>query len=623
MQFAVSARAWVFQEPGEAGAQAVGRAYLWECLGFIVGGTVFSFMLVFANEFRVAAIVAILNLGVALLVLCTIHGSKLLRVPVGIAVILFPAWLFFNSASLQQQTSQSRFPGETLLQSQNTVHGNVSVTQLGKQYNFYQSGLLLGADREDLASEYLVHFPMLAHPAPRKVLLLGTGFNGPIKQILKYDPQEVLVVELDPELLKIVRGYLPGDLQDARRDPRVKIQSQDPLAFLKSDAGVFEVIIANFPDPVSVLINRNYTEQFFRRVRSHLAPGGVFATHITFAANSMTPETERLGSSVYATLGQVFPSVKVLPEDTLFFLASADAVTSWDAEKMIQRFSERGIKTDFVTTDLIRYRFENDRVLKVTTAFRNALWKIKNTALWPRTCYFTFLRWLSQFDPHIASLFFVVVRVPFPVVLGACLLMVLFLSSFVKGPRKRMRRLAWVSMGTAGFSLMAFEVLGIYLFQAAFGNLYYRLSWVITVFMVGLGAGTWGALRSWKVPERYALAGLHAMNAAFFFFLVKACGLVFSGDPWLGGGLQLEFLGTALLGGFVTGAVFPFANRFYLRRQNGTGLGHIYAADLLGSSLGALLTAGFLIPLWGVLQTLILLGAMNALLAFLLFRKRA
>ena len=76
------------------------------------------------------------------------------------------------------------------------------------------------------------------------------------------------------------------------------------------------------------------------------------------------------------------------------------------------------------------------------------------------------------------------------------------------------------------------------------------------------------------------------------------------------------------LGGLAAGAVFPFANRLYLGKGGGERLGSIYAADLWGSAVGALLTAGFLIPIWGVLQTLALLGAVNILLVpLLLFRK--
>ena len=622
MQFSVAARAHASQAPEGESTQAVGWAYLWECLGFLVGGTVFGFVLVFTNEFRVAAILAVLNLGSAFLVLCFAKGRKMTRWVVGIAAVLFPVWLFMSSASLQHQTSQLRFPNETLVRTENTVHGNVSVTRLGSQYNFYQSGRLLGADRENFASELLVHFPMLAHPAPQKVLLLGTGFNGPLQQVLKHGPQEVCAVEVDPELLRIVDGFLPEDLRQVLRDSRLRIGSADPRDFLRSKNEKFDVIIANFPDPASVLINRNYTEQFFRSVRAHLLEGGVFATHITFAANTLAPELERFGSSVYATLSQVFPSVAVLPEDTLFFLASERDTASLDPKIMVDRLFERKIKPDFVTEDQIRYRLTNDRVERVATAFRNSIWKTKNTDLRPRTCYFEFLRWLSQFNPGATKAFFFAATLPFPVILAAGLCMIFVFGAFTQTPLKRTRRLALVSMGTAGFSLMALEIVVIYLFQVAFGDLYYRLTWVITVFMAGLGAGTWAALGLKKVPERFALVTLHVMNAVFFFFLIRICMRMFSEEFFLGEEYQLAFLGMALWAGLMGGMAFPFANRYYLAHGGGDRLGSIYAADLRGAALGALLTAGFFIPIWGVPQTFAFLGAANVLLALLLFFRK-
>ncbi len=622
MQFALAAKGLAIRGPGEETAQAVGRAYLWECLGFIAGGAVFSLLLVFANEFYVAALLAFLNLSAACLILeATSEKDRKNRWLPPLAASVLIAVFLISSSFLQLRTSQLRFPNETLLRTQNSVHGNVSVTRLGRQYNFYQSGLLLGPGRSDLESEYLVHFPMLAHPSPKKVLLLGTGFNGPLQQILKYGPAEVISVELDPEALKIAQEFLPDDLKKTLGDPRIKVRTRDPLDFLKSEGGLFDVIIANFPDPVSVLVNRNYTEQFFRLVRSHLAPDGVFATHITFAANFVTPEMERLGSSIDATLGKIFPFVQVLPEDTIYFLAPSEAVSSWSAKKMAQRLAGRGIRTDFVTADMIRYRFENDRVGKVRAAFRNSARKMINTDLRPQASYLAFLRWISRFDPELSKGFLVLAGLPFPWVLGTCFLLMLSIGSVVKGTEKRMKRLALLSMGTAGFSLMAFEILGIYLFQALFGDLYYRLAWVITAFMAGLGAGTWMGLRLKNIPERAALAGLHAVNAVFFFLLIQLCARIFSKDSFIENGYPFAFIGMALLGGFFAGTVFPLANRLYLGAGGGKRLGIIYAADLMGSALGALLTAGFLISIWGVPQTLALLGSINLLLApLLLFR---
>jgi len=624
IQFTVTAKVWLFQASEKETTRVVTWAYLGECVGFIAGGILFSFLLVFANEFRIAALLAVLNFVAAFAVYYAFLGERKNMLGIlALIAVFFSSWLYLKSPEINQRTSQWRFPNEVLVRTENTIHGNVAVTKLGKQHNFYQSGFLLGADREDMASEFLVHFPMLAHPAPKKVLLLGTGFNGSLREILKHDPEEVRAVELDPALLKIARDFLPEDLRASLDDPRVRLETTDPRDFLRSWGGPFDVIIANFPDPSSVLVNRNYTEQFFRAIRSHLEPDGVFATHITFSANTLTPEIERLGSSVYATLSQAFKSVTVLPEDTLYFLALNDeAVGPLDHQTMTGRLPERKIRPDFVNGKQIRYRLTNDRVGTVSTAFQNTVWKTKNTDLRPRTCYFMFLRWLSQFDPKITEKFFLLSTVPFPVVLTLSLVLVLFTVVSGGKQEKGIRRLAKVSMGTAGFSLMAFEIIMIYLFQAAFGDLYYRLAWVITTFMAGLGVGIWVAVGFRKVPERFALAGLHVLNAIFFFMLVRILVRLFSKNFFLGEEYQIVFLGMALMGGLAAGATFPCANRYYLASGGGEHPGHVYAADLWGSALGALLTAGFLIPIWGIRQTLIFLGAANILLVpFLLFRK--
>ena len=78
------------------------------------------------------------------------------------------------------------------------VTHDLAVTALDRQLNYHENGLLLGAENEPQASENLAHLSLLAHPAPRRVLLIGGGFNGVLGEILKHAPDRVDYVELDP-----------------------------------------------------------------------------------------------------------------------------------------------------------------------------------------------------------------------------------------------------------------------------------------------------------------------------------------------------------------------------------------------------------------------------------------
>lgn len=616
LQFSFAAREWADTRKGSCLGKGVGGAYLAETWGFVAGGIFFSFWGVRWDTFAAVMLVEGMNFGMSGWI-WAYSKSRGLGILWGVCALAAGA-LLGNLGGLEHGSAQLRFPSEELKLFTNSIYGNMAVTRRGSQHNFYQNGVLLGAERETLASEYLVHLPLLAHPAPKNVLLLGTGFNGPLKEVLRHAPASVDDVELDPVLLGKAAEFLPRDLQDVLADRRIRICAADPRTFLRTQEGKFDAVLANLPDPTSVLINRNYTREFFRSVRARLSPGGLFAVRLGFAPDYVTPELQRLGGSVYATLRDVFRSVRVLPGDTIYYLAMTEGAEDPDPEKMILRMGARGIAPAFLTGAHIRDRFTNDRSDKVSSLFENLLWKVKNTDARPRSYYFASLRWLSQFHPGAARAFFSFTQVPLAVLLVGSLILMTVPLWFVDDRRRRRRRLALCSMGTAGFSLMAFEIVVIYLFQVAFGNLYYRLAFLLAAFMVGIGMGTWMALRVKEGAGRFVLTVIHLLSAGYFFLLMQGCRIFFDAGLPLRDWYQMVFAAMAVAGGIFAGAAFPCANGFYFSDGKGKRLGSVYGADLLGASAGAFLTAGFLVPIWGIVQTLIFLGALNIFAGLLL-----
>lgn len=618
-QFSILVRIFFSSKAGLDPARVTGRAYFLETAGFILGGVVFSFFLVRSGALTVMSVVMGANFLVAALIMN--RGRRNLARAAWVIFSFLVTLAVLTSGWLEKSTLQFRFKSEELVASKNTLRGNIAVTRLKDQHNFYQNGMLLGADREEQASEYLVHFPMLAHPAPRKVLLLGTGLNGPLMEILKHEPEEVVAVDLDPEFTDLAARYLPSDLRKVLADRRIRFWHGDSRFFFRDSRDRFDVIIANFPDPLSILVNRNYTGEFFGQAREHLAAGGVFATHLGFAANYVTPELERLGTSIYATLRKAFDTVKVLPEDTVYFLASSKGPEFTETGPMIERLRERRIAPGFVTADYLRYRFTNDRVDQVTTVFNNSVWKVKNLDFRPQGYYFAFARWLSQFHSRAAGVLLRITEIPFAVVLIA---FILFFSGplLLSGsPEGNARRLSLAAIRTAGFTVMTFEIVLIYLFQVFFGDLYFRIAGLITVLMTGIGIGVWAAEFFKRRSSRVTLFEIHATAAAFYAILILTI-LKLRGDLMPGGWQVLVFYGFAAFGGILAGLEFPFANDLFLKTGKGEGAGVVYAADLFGSCLGAFMTAGFLLPIWGVRQTLAVLVAVNAvLMLFLLLRK--
>ena len=360
---------------------------------------------------------------------------------------------FLCSQQLNIRSAALRFPNEQLMETKNSVYGNLAVTRTGNQLNFYESGLPVGTSQDEAFNEYLVHFPMLSHADPQKVLLIGTGFSGALREILKYTPKQVFYTELDPSIIGLARAYIPA-FRHILDGGRVLVIKEDPRRSLKSLPKDLDVVIINLPNPSTALINRYFTDDFFKEVRGHLKPDGVMATHLVFAADSISAPLGDLGTCLYKTIQKNFPSVVVLPEDVLFILASGKPL-SHDPQELVRRLRERGIHNYFVNPPAIDYRYTTDRIGKTQEVFKTNTTARINSDLHPQGYLYNLIYWLSIFHQDFAGIFASIMRTNYCVVLLLAVFLILLLR----------KHLLVTAMSVGGFSLMAAEVTGAKLFQ--------------------------------------------------------------------------------------------------------------------------------------------------------------
>ena len=126
--------------------------------------------------------------------------------------------------------------------------------------------------------EMLVHVPMLAHPAPRQVLIIGGGDGGTLRRVLQHPVQRVLQVEIDEAVIRLSRELLPEISAGAYDDPRAEVIVGDGVAFLESHSNAFDVILIDSTDPVGPAEGL-FSTDFYRSVSRALRPGGLMASH--------------------------------------------------------------------------------------------------------------------------------------------------------------------------------------------------------------------------------------------------------------------------------------------------------------------------------------------------------
>jgi spermidine synthase len=208
-------------------------------------------------------------------------------------------------------------------------------------------GCLMTAEAEEFFyHEALVHPAAIAHPAPRKALVIGGGDGGALEELLKHPSIEhATLVELDEQVVDVARTHLQKINKGSLNDPRVQVRIEDGAAFVSNTAERYDLLLLDLTDP-DTPAGALYTADFFRLCKRVLAPGGAVVLHL--GAPFHSPEqVRRLGAELSSVFSQVHGYGLHIPlYGSYWSLAVASDTldpTAVDAAQVEQRLAERGI----------------------------------------------------------------------------------------------------------------------------------------------------------------------------------------------------------------------------------------------------------------------------------------
>ena len=127
--------------------------------------------------------------------------------------------------------------------------------------------------------EMIAHVPLFTHPDPRRVLIIGAGDGGVLRRVLQHPGVEhALMVEIDGEVVRLAREFLPGIAGTAWDDPRADVRIADGIAHVAAAASAsVDVIIVDSTDPVGVG-EVLFSDAFYQDCARVLTPAGVIVT---------------------------------------------------------------------------------------------------------------------------------------------------------------------------------------------------------------------------------------------------------------------------------------------------------------------------------------------------------
>ena len=151
--------------------------------------------------------------------------------------------------------------------------------------------------------EMIVHVPMMHHPNPKTVLVIGGGDGGTVREVLKHDTVEkVVLCEIDGMVIDVCKKYLPT-LSCELDNPKCEILVEDAIEYIKDKENMFDIILIDSTDPMGPGEGL-FTDEFYTNVKRSLKKGGIMA------AQSESPFTNQEEiRKMYTQLRRVFPIV--------------------------------------------------------------------------------------------------------------------------------------------------------------------------------------------------------------------------------------------------------------------------------------------------------------------------
>ncbi|MEM0951480.1 MAG: polyamine aminopropyltransferase [Cyanobacteria bacterium P01_H01_bin.74] len=210
---------------------------------------------------------------------------------------------FQNSLSMGYKVTDMLFNAQSKFQQISIVE----TALMGKM--LLLDGMVMTSERDEfIYHELIAHIPLLAHPCPKTVLIIGGGDGGTLREVLKHPTVERAVLcEIDEMVIDACKQFLPtiaSTLNSEQDAARFEIELRDGAAYVYENPNTFDVIIVDSTDPIGPG-ERLFTEAFYKNTKAALTESGIMVNQSESPISS-PDECRRINAMLHA----VFPVVK-------------------------------------------------------------------------------------------------------------------------------------------------------------------------------------------------------------------------------------------------------------------------------------------------------------------------
>ncbi|TDH68422.1 hypothetical protein CCR75_007869 [Bremia lactucae] len=190
-------------------------------------------------------------------------------------------------------------------------------------------GVIQLTERDEFAyQEMITHLPMFAHKLPKRVLVVGGGDGGVLREVVKHDcVEEIVMCEIDSMVCDVSKTYFKETVATAFEDPRVTLLHADAALYLRENTtNKFDVIIVDSSDPVGpaeVL----YRAEFYENMKNALSLDGTICTQgeCLWLHLDLIVDVMQRCQNLFPTVNYSYTSIPTYPSGQIgFILCSLD-----------------------------------------------------------------------------------------------------------------------------------------------------------------------------------------------------------------------------------------------------------------------------------------------------------
>ncbi len=470
----------------------------------------------------------------------------------------------------------------------------IAATYRNTNVSVFANNQLIFASQDPRGAR-VAHLAALQHPEPRRILMIGSGWDGSVRELLLYKPLriDVILPEEDP----YIRFRLARDVRKSLADSTVHLSMSDPRRFLRHKGLAWDLIVINISENLSCPANRFYTREFFASVADHLYPGGIVVVRLPGERTLQTTPEIIQAASICRALSSIFPEQIIVP-GTPTLVASSFAPLTLSPGLLIERLRERGIESNYISPVSLQELFSNTSLTTTKDRIKNSA-APENSDSAP-VCYAaSVLSWAAYLAPEsILARGYPPAKMKKTLVPAGLIICVFVILLFaVSRLQYNWRRDVLAAAG--GYLGILSESVLILSYQAKEGALYQHLPFFLAMFMGGLsfGAPLFRDLTVQISPPKNTKR-LWGAGILIAFMLLNTTTIGYANGSQDNPILPLFLTAAA---GFLTGGLFSCSGLYSARKPQ--KVLSSYTADLIGGAIGAL-SAGFIfIPLFGLAAT--------------------